>query len=83
MLCNVTMKRTEDSAIRREREIEVRLGECFNIYVMVTKVKVIVAQSCLTPFHLMGCNPPGFSVLGILQARILEWVIIFFSRGSS
>ena len=29
------------------------------------------------------CSPPGFSVFGILQARILEWVAISFSRGSS
>jgi len=28
----------------------------------------------------MGCNPPGFSVHGIFQARILEWVAISFSR---
>ena len=32
---------------------------------------------------LMDCNPPGSSVHGILQARILEWVAIPFSRGSS
>ena len=31
----------------------------------------------------MDCNPPGSSVHGILQARILEWVAIFSSRGSS
>ena len=31
----------------------------------------------------MDCNPPGSSVHGILQARILEWVAIPFSRGSS
>ena len=31
----------------------------------------------------MDCSPPGSSVLGILQARILEWVAISFSRGSS
>ena len=29
------------------------------------------------------CSPPGFSVHGISQARILEWVAISFSRGSS
>jgi len=28
----------------------------------------------------MDCSPPGFSVQGILQARILEWVAISFSR---
>ena len=31
----------------------------------------------------MDCSPPGSSVLGILQARILEWVAISFSRGAS
>ena len=31
----------------------------------------------------MDCSPPGSSVLGILQARILQWVAIPFSRGSS
>ena len=40
-------------------------------------------QSCLTLFDPMDCSPQGFSVHGILQARILEWVVISFSRGSS
>ena len=31
----------------------------------------------------MDCSPPGSSVHGILQARILEWVAMSFSRGSS
>ena len=41
-----------------------------------------VAHSCLTFCHPMDCSPPGFSVHGISQARILEWVAISFSRGS-
>ena len=49
----------------------------------VKKVKMLVTQSCLTLCNPMDCNPPGFSVHGILQARILEWVAIPFSRGSS
>ena len=44
---------------------------------------VIVAQSCLTLCDPMDCRPPGFFVYGILQARILQWVGISFSRGSS
>ena len=40
-------------------------------------------QSCLTPCDPMNCSPPGSSVHGIPQARILEWVAISFSRGSS
>ena len=42
-----------------------------------------VAQSCLTICNPMYCSLPGSSVHGILQARILEWVAISFSRGSS
>ena len=37
-------------------------------------------QSCLTLCDPMGCNPPGPSVHGILQARILEWVAMSYSR---
>ena len=40
-------------------------------------------QSCLTLCNTMDCNPPDSSVHGILQARILEWVAISSSRGSS
>ena len=42
----------------------------------------VVAQSCLTLCDPMDCSPSGSSVHGILQARILEWVAISFSRGS-
>ena len=45
--------------------------------------RVLVAQLCLTLFHSMDCNPLGSSVYGIIQARILEWVAISYSRGSS
>ena len=41
------------------------------------------AQSCLTLCDPMDWNPPGSSIHGILQARILEWLAISFSRGSS
>ena len=46
------------------------------------KVKVLVAQLCLTLCDPMDCRPSSPSVHGILQARILEWVAIPFSRGS-
>ena len=46
-------------------------------------VKVLVAQLCPTLCDLMDCSPPGSSVHAILQARILEWVVISFSRKSS
>ena len=44
---------------------------------------VLVAQSCQTVCGPMDYSPPGSSVHGILQARILEWVAVSFSRGSS
>ena len=40
-------------------------------------------QLCLTLCDTMDCSPPGNSVHGILQARILEWVAMPFFRGSS
>ena len=42
-----------------------------------------VAQSCPTLCDPVDCSLPGSSVHGIFQARILEWVAISFSRGSS
>ena len=58
---------------------------CFYFYLFLftesESVKVLVTQSCLTL-----CNPwspPGSSVHGILHTRMLEWVAIPFSRGSS
>ena len=43
----------------------------------------VVAQSCPTLCNPMDCSLPRSSVHGIFQARILEWVAISFSRGSS
>ena len=43
---------------------------------------VLVTQLCLTLCDPMDCSPPGSSVHGILQSRILEWVAISFSGGS-
>ena len=42
-----------------------------------------VAQSYPTLYDPMDCSPPGSYIHGIFQARILEWVAISFSRGSS
>ena len=46
-------------------------------------MKVSVAQLCPTLCNTMDCSPLGSSVHGILQARILEWVVMPFSRESS
>ena len=39
-----------------------------------------VTQSCLTLGKPMDCSPPGSSIHGIFQARVLEWVAIAFSE---
>ena len=44
---------------------------------------VKVAQWCPALWGTMGCSPPSSSVYGVIQARILEWFAILFSRGSS
>ena len=49
------------------------------IYIKMRKSESEVAQSCPTLCDPVGCSPPGSSVHGILQARILEWVAISFS----
>ena len=48
-----------------------------------SEVKVLVAQSSPTLCNPMDYSPPGSSVHGILQTRILEWVAVPFSRGFS
>ena len=59
--------------------------ECIDHWVKLSKVvKVKRSRSVLSDsFDPMDCSPPGSSVHGILQAGILEWVAISFSRGSS
>ena len=49
----------------------------------IRRVKVLVAQSCPTLGKSVDCSPPGSSVHGIFQARILEGVASPFSMGSS
>ena len=46
---------------------------------MKVKSESEVAQSCLTPSDPMDGSPPGFSILGIFQARVLGWGAIAFS----
>ena len=56
---------------------------CVCVCVCVCACMRVHAQSCLILCNPLNCSPPGFSVRGILQARILEWVAIPFPRGSS
>ena len=66
------------SSCKGQKVFLLSLWLCFSVYMCV-----LVAKSCLTLCDPMDCGPPGSSVHGILQARILEWVAISFSRGSS
>ena len=60
----------------------VLLGNIPSLLGKEKKVKVVAPQLCPTLRDSTNCSPLGSSVHGILQARILEWVAIFFSRGS-
>ena len=45
---------------------------------MKVKSESEVAQSCLIPSDPMDCGPPGSSIHGIFQARVLEWGVFCF-----
>ena len=55
------------------------VGCHFLLQCMKVKSESEVAQSCPTPSDPMDCSPPGSSVHGILQARVLEWGAIALS----
>ena len=59
------------------------LTEARILHYTTGSVLLLVIQSCSTLFDPVDCSLLGSSVHGILQARILEWVAIPFSRGSS
>ena len=52
-------------------------------YICIAFMHAESLQSCLTLCNPMDCSPPGPTVYRILQERVLEWVAMFFSRGSS
>jgi len=56
------------------------VGCHFLLQCMKVKSESEVAQSCLTLSDPMDCSPPGSSVHGIFQARVLEWGAIAFSK---
>ena len=69
--------------LNRRVSLVVSFIHCCCCLVRKKNVEVWVTQLCPTLWDPMDCSPPGSSVHGILQARILEWVAISFSRGSS
>ena len=56
------------------------VGCHFLLQRMKVKSESEVAQSCLAPSDPMDCSPPGSSVHGIFQVRVLEWAAIAFSN---
>ena len=56
-----------------------------DIHTFLNRKLVCISLSSLSDslqsYNPMYCNPPDYSVLGILLAKILDWVIIAFSRG--
>ena len=58
-------------------------GRKFSLCVVYRAVVFVCAQSCPTLCDPMDCSLPGSSLHKILQERILEWVAISFSKGSS
>ena len=61
---------------------EKKREEVLSVYSLVKGCAQFL-QLCLTLCDPVDCSPPGFSVHEVLQARILEWVALPFSRGSS
>ena len=75
----ITNEQTRKWMMREERIV----CQVLQISGEKSEVKVLVAQSCQTLCDPMDCSLPGSSVHSILQARILEWVAMPSSRGSS
>ena len=74
-------------AVNQEKRGKFLFILCFVLFrpskdCMIHSVSGLV-QSCPTLWDSMDCNPPGSSVYGIFQARILEWVAISSLRGFS
>ena len=59
------------------------VGCHFLLQCMKGKSESEVAQSCLTLREPMDCSPPGSSVHGIFQARVLEWGAIFLRTSAA
>ena len=66
-----------NSELKEETSYVTKMKECRK------KKFVLFSSSRASDHDPVDCSPPGSSIHGILQARILEWVAISFSRGSS
>ena len=74
---------------RDQTQVSHIAGRCFNLWAtrealtFYNILMQLLTQSCPTLCIPMDCSPPGFSIHGIFQATVLEWVAISFSRRSS
>ena len=84
LFCNLAcdLSRKKDQVHLREMCV-LKWNILYTFFKSICYVSMSVAQTCLTRCDPMDCSPSGCSVHGILQARILEWVRIPFSRGNS
>ena len=80
---SVRPQRQQPTRLRRPRDSAGKntgVGCHFLLQCMKAKSETEVAQLCPTPSDPMDCSPPGSSVHGIFQARVLEWGAIAFSE---
>ena len=77
----VSFSRPKASFTHQKQHSPVPLPDQAQANQLPSPERVLVSQSC--PCDPMDCSPPGSFVHGIFQVRILEWVVISFSRGSS
>ena len=73
------------TAIKNRNLFNILISSISEIYCpldLLPGVEVLVTQSCPTLCDPLNCSPLGASIHGILQARILEWVAIPFSKAS-
>ena len=80
-----------NSKIRVQASVPLDQNSVLSLYIFQDKTFVsntvcacvVVTQLCLTLCDPVGCSPQPRLLCGILQARILKWVAVLFSRGSS
>ena len=77
----VTIQRS--SMLSKASHPQVRPTWMISLFLTSSVSSCLVTQPCVTLYDPRDYIPPGSSVHGIPQARILEWVAIFYSRGSS
>ena len=81
--CPSCHKRTLPPSLPHTPQAEHRLSSANALRINESgEGKVWITQSCPIPRNPTDCSPPGSSGHGILQARILGWVAVPFSRGS-